>query len=74
VNSAIPSCPTWCVADHARDVPGVQLHRSREIIVPVSGDLELAAGLLPLTEILGDEIVEAIRPGLERVWLETLVS
>lgn len=72
--STLPDCPTWCVANHARDVPGVQLHRSRELIVPVSGDVELAAGLLSLTDILGDELAEAILAGLERVWLEIYVA
>lgn len=42
--------------------------------MPVSGDLELATGLLPLTEILGDEIANAIRAGLERLWLEVFVA
>lgn len=63
-------CPSWCIADHAHDMPGIRLHRSAEIVIPVSGDLELAAGLLPLTEILGDEIADAILAGLERLWLE----
>lgn len=66
-------CPTWCVAKHDGK-PAIRLHRSSEIVVPVSGDIETMAELLPLADMPGDEIADAFLAKLARVWLEVRIA